>query len=45
MLERATGFVRSGATHIMLTTRSREGADGTRRLAAEVAAPLRDTFG
>jgi alkanesulfonate monooxygenase SsuD/methylene tetrahydromethanopterin reductase-like flavin-dependent oxidoreductase (luciferase family) len=44
-LERAMGFVRAGAGHIMLTTPAREGAAGIRRLAAEVAAPLRDAFG
>jgi alkanesulfonate monooxygenase SsuD/methylene tetrahydromethanopterin reductase-like flavin-dependent oxidoreductase (luciferase family) len=44
-LERAMGFVRAGAGHIMLTTPAREGAPGIRRLAVEVAAPLRDAFG
>ena len=44
-LERAKGFVRAGAGHIMLTTPAREGAAGIRRLATDVAAPLRDTFG
>jgi alkanesulfonate monooxygenase SsuD/methylene tetrahydromethanopterin reductase-like flavin-dependent oxidoreductase (luciferase family) len=44
-LERATGFVRSGASEIMLTTKARDGAAGIRRLATEVAAPLRDAFG
>jgi alkanesulfonate monooxygenase SsuD/methylene tetrahydromethanopterin reductase-like flavin-dependent oxidoreductase (luciferase family) len=44
-LERAMGFVRAGASEILLTTPAREGADGIRRLATEVAAPLRDTFG
>jgi alkanesulfonate monooxygenase SsuD/methylene tetrahydromethanopterin reductase-like flavin-dependent oxidoreductase (luciferase family) len=44
-LERAMGFVRAGAGHIMLTTPAREGAAGIRRLAVEVAAPLRDAFG
>lgn len=44
-LERAMGFVRAGASHIMLTTPAREGAAGIRRLAVEVAAPLRDAFG
>ena len=44
-LERAMGFVRAGAGHIMLTTPAREGAAGIRRLALEVAAPLRDAFG
>ncbi len=32
-LERAMGFVRAGAGHIMLTTPAREGAAGIRRLA------------
>ena len=44
-LERAMGFVRAGAGHIMLTTPAREGAAGIRRLALDVAAPLRDAFG
>ena len=44
-LERAMGFVRAGAGHIMLTTPAREGAAGIRRLATDVAAPLRDAFG
>jgi hypothetical protein len=29
----------------MLTTKARDGAAGIRRLATEVAAPLRDAFG
>ena len=44
-LERAMGFVRDGASEILLTTPAHEGAAGIRRLATEVAAPLRDTFG
>lgn len=44
-LERAMGFVRAGAGEIMLTIPAREGPAGIRRLATEVAAPLRDTFG
>jgi alkanesulfonate monooxygenase SsuD/methylene tetrahydromethanopterin reductase-like flavin-dependent oxidoreductase (luciferase family) len=44
-LERAMGFVRAGAGHIMLTTPAREGAAGIRRLALDVAVPLRDAFG
>jgi alkanesulfonate monooxygenase SsuD/methylene tetrahydromethanopterin reductase-like flavin-dependent oxidoreductase (luciferase family) len=44
-IERAMGFVRAGAGHIMLTTPAREGAAGIRRLAMDVAAPLRDAFG
>lgn len=44
-LERAIGFGRDGAQEIMLTTPAAEGAEGIRRLATEVAAPLRDAFG
>ena len=44
-LERAIGFVRAGAGQIMLTTPASGGAAGIRRLAREVAAPLRDAFG
>lgn len=42
---RAKGFVRAGCAEILLTTPASEGAAGIRRLATEVAAPLRDTFG
>jgi alkanesulfonate monooxygenase SsuD/methylene tetrahydromethanopterin reductase-like flavin-dependent oxidoreductase (luciferase family) len=38
-------YGRAGAAHILLTTLGREGAPGIRRLATEVAAPIRDTFG
>lgn len=44
-LDRAIGFGRDGAQEIMLTTPAVEGAEGIRRLATEVAAPLRDAFG
>jgi len=44
-LERAMGFVRDGAAEILLTTPARDGAEGIRRLATEVAAPLRDAHG
>jgi alkanesulfonate monooxygenase SsuD/methylene tetrahydromethanopterin reductase-like flavin-dependent oxidoreductase (luciferase family) len=44
-LDRAIGFGRDGAHEIMLTTPAAEGAAGIRRLALEVAAPLRDAFG
>jgi alkanesulfonate monooxygenase SsuD/methylene tetrahydromethanopterin reductase-like flavin-dependent oxidoreductase (luciferase family) len=43
--ERAIGFGRDGAHEILLTTPAREGAAGIRRLATDVAARLRDTFG
>ena len=38
-------YGRAGASEILLTTPAREGAAGIRRLATEVAAPLRDAFG
>jgi alkanesulfonate monooxygenase SsuD/methylene tetrahydromethanopterin reductase-like flavin-dependent oxidoreductase (luciferase family) len=41
----AIDYGRAGAVHILLTTPGREGAAGIRRLAAEVAAPIRDAFG
>jgi alkanesulfonate monooxygenase SsuD/methylene tetrahydromethanopterin reductase-like flavin-dependent oxidoreductase (luciferase family) len=44
-LERAMGFGRDGAQEILLTTPAADGAAGIRRLATEVAAPLRDAFG
>jgi alkanesulfonate monooxygenase SsuD/methylene tetrahydromethanopterin reductase-like flavin-dependent oxidoreductase (luciferase family) len=43
--ERAIGFGRDGAEEILLTTPASEGAAGIRRLATEVAAPIRDAFG
>jgi alkanesulfonate monooxygenase SsuD/methylene tetrahydromethanopterin reductase-like flavin-dependent oxidoreductase (luciferase family) len=43
--ERAMAYVREGTSEILLTTLASEGAAGIRRLATEVAAPLRDTFG
>ena len=44
-LERPIAYGRAGASHILLTTLGREGAAGIRRLATEVAAPIRDAFG
>jgi alkanesulfonate monooxygenase SsuD/methylene tetrahydromethanopterin reductase-like flavin-dependent oxidoreductase (luciferase family) len=41
----AIDYGKAGASHILLTTLGREGADGIRRLATEVAAPIRDAFG
>jgi alkanesulfonate monooxygenase SsuD/methylene tetrahydromethanopterin reductase-like flavin-dependent oxidoreductase (luciferase family) len=43
--DRAIGYGREGSQEILLTTPAREGAAGIRRLATEVAARLRDTFG
>jgi alkanesulfonate monooxygenase SsuD/methylene tetrahydromethanopterin reductase-like flavin-dependent oxidoreductase (luciferase family) len=43
--ERAIGFGHDGAEEILLTTPAREGAAGIRRLATEVAAPIRDALG
>ena len=40
----AVAYGRAGASVIILTTLAREGAAGIRRLAAEVAEPLRATF-
>lgn len=42
--EAAIAYGRAGAQHILLTTLGKEGAAGIRRLATEVAAPIRDTF-
>ena len=44
-LERAIAYGRAGATEILLTTPARDGAAGIRRLATEVAAPLKAAFG
>jgi alkanesulfonate monooxygenase SsuD/methylene tetrahydromethanopterin reductase-like flavin-dependent oxidoreductase (luciferase family) len=41
----AIAYGRAGAAHILLTTLGREGAAGIRRLATEVAAPIRDALG
>jgi alkanesulfonate monooxygenase SsuD/methylene tetrahydromethanopterin reductase-like flavin-dependent oxidoreductase (luciferase family) len=41
----AVAFGRAGASEILLTTLASGGADGIRRLATEVAAPIRDAFG
>lgn len=38
-------YGRAGATHLLLTTLGRAGAPGIRRLATEVAAPIRDALG
>jgi alkanesulfonate monooxygenase SsuD/methylene tetrahydromethanopterin reductase-like flavin-dependent oxidoreductase (luciferase family) len=38
-------YGRAGASHLLLTTLGGEGAPGIRRLAAEVATPIRDAFG
>jgi hypothetical protein len=43
--ERAIAYGREGAQELLLTTPARDGADGIRRLATEVAAPIRDVFG
>jgi alkanesulfonate monooxygenase SsuD/methylene tetrahydromethanopterin reductase-like flavin-dependent oxidoreductase (luciferase family) len=40
----AIAYGRAGASEILLTTLAREGAAGIRRLATEVAAPIRDAF-
>ena len=42
---RARDYSRAGSDEILLTTLARGGAAGIRRLATEVAAPLRDEFG
>lgn len=44
-LDRAVAYGRAGAAEILLTTLAREGAAGIRRLATEVAEPLKATFG
>jgi alkanesulfonate monooxygenase SsuD/methylene tetrahydromethanopterin reductase-like flavin-dependent oxidoreductase (luciferase family) len=44
-LERAIAYGRAGASEILLTTPARDGAPGIRRLATEVAAPLKAAFG
>lgn len=41
----AIAYGRAGAAHILLTTLGREGAAGIRRLATEVAAPIRAALG
>ena len=43
--EEAVAYGRAGASEILLTTLAAGGADGIRRLATEVAGPLRDVFG
>ncbi|MFL5674806.1 MAG: LLM class flavin-dependent oxidoreductase [Chloroflexota bacterium] len=44
-LDRAVAYGRAGAAEILLTTLAREGAAGIRRLATQVAEPLKATFG
>ena len=44
-LEGAIAYGRAGASEILLTTPARDGAAGIRRLATEIATPLRDAFG
>lgn len=41
----AIDYGRAGAVHILLTTAGAVGAAGIRRLATEVAAPIKDAFG
>jgi hypothetical protein len=41
----AIDYGRAGAVHILLTTPGRDGAGGIRRLATDVAVPIRDSFG
>ena len=41
----AIAYGRAGASHILLTTLGRDGAAGIRRLATEVAGPIRDALG
>ena len=41
----AIDYGHAGAAHILLTTPGKEGADGIRRLATEVAAPIREALG
>lgn len=43
--EAAIEYGRAGAAHILLTTLGSEGAAGIRRLATEVAGPIRDALG
>jgi alkanesulfonate monooxygenase SsuD/methylene tetrahydromethanopterin reductase-like flavin-dependent oxidoreductase (luciferase family) len=43
--EQAVAYGRAGASEILLTTLASEGAVGIRRLAADVAEPLKATFG
>ena len=42
--DQAVAYGRAGASEIILTTLAREGAPGIRRLAAEIAEPLKATF-
>lgn len=43
--ESAIAYGRAGASELLLTTLASAGAEGIRRLATEVAAPIRDAFG
>ena len=43
--DQAVAYGRAGASEIILTTLAREGAPGIRRLAAEIAEPLKAWFG
>ncbi len=43
--EQAIAYGRAGASEILLTTLAREGAPGIRRLATEIAEPLKAAFG
>jgi len=43
--DQAVAYGRAGAAEILLTTLAREGSPGIRRLATEVAEPLKATFG
>lgn len=45
MLELASGYVRQGVDHVVLILPAADGPDGLRRLAHEVAEPLRERFG
>ncbi len=44
-LETASAFARQGAGHIVLIVPAEQGPDGLRRMAHEVAEPLRERFG
>jgi alkanesulfonate monooxygenase SsuD/methylene tetrahydromethanopterin reductase-like flavin-dependent oxidoreductase (luciferase family) len=44
-LETASAFARQGAEHIVLIVPAEQGPDGLRRMAHEVAEPLRERFG
>ena len=44
MLEAAAGLAEAGAQHLILIMPAADGPDGLQKLAAEVAAPLRERF-